>query len=385
MSRHQFAIPRSRLAQQYDSIQSEVDEAIARVVRRAVFTPDVEVKAFEGEFARYVGVRHAVGVSSGGTAVMLALRGLGIEPGDKVISVPNVDIPASGPIAHAGGHVVWTDVDPCTYNLDPQGLESKITPKTRAIVAVHMFGNPADMDPIMEIAGRHGIPVVEDAALAPGATYRGRKVGSIGDVACFSCNPNKILGAFGQAGVVVTNDTGLAQCVRVLSNYGLHPSSMDASDRGVAAEYVREGFNAAMDELQAAVLRVKFRHLDEWLWRRRENARVYREMLADLEPQHLLLPQDTPESEPAYRVFTIRSPQRDQLRVHLSALGIWTSSGYVPPLHLQPVYRHLGYGPGSFPQTELVARESLCLPTIPELSRQEVERVGEAIRRFFQA
>ncbi|NJN99982.1 MAG: hypothetical protein HC875_40675 [Anaerolineales bacterium] len=254
------------------------------------------------------------------------------------------------------------------------------------MVAAHMYGNPADMLPILEIANRYGLPVIEDAALAVGATCRRRPVGSWGTLGCFSFSPGKILGAFGKAGMVVTNDAALAQQMRVWSSYGFDLNSLKAVERGEVGaqfEYEAEGFNARLDELQAAVLRVKLRYLDEWVRRRREHAACYREMLADLEPEHLLLPQDTPDTEPAFRVFVIRSPRRDGLMRHLAGAGIWSGLNYVPPLHLQPVYRYLGHRQGDFPQTEQVARELLCLPTIPELSRQEIERVGEAIRQFF--
>ena len=258
-------IPGNRLAQQYESIRVSLDEAISRVTQRGVFTPSIEVEAFEEEFARYVGVRHAVSVASGSMAVMLALRALGIKAGDEVISVPNVDVAASAPIAHAGGRAIWVDILPRSYNLDPDQLEDQITSKTRAIVAVHMYGNPAEMDRILEIAGRFEIPVVEDAALALGAVYRGQQVGTIGHIGCFSFAPGKILGALGKAGMVVTNDADLAKQVRVLSMYGFHPSSIEATQSGSAGarfEYLVEGFNACMDELQAAILRVKLRHLD---------------------------------------------------------------------------------------------------------------------------
>ena len=379
-------IPGNRLAQQYESIRVSLDEAISRVTQRGVFTPSIEVEAFEEEFARYVGVRHAVSVASGSMAVMLALRALGIKAGDEVISVPNVDVAASAPIAHAGGRAIWVDILPRTYNLDPDQLEEQITSKTRAIVAVHMYGNPAEMDRILEIAGRFEIPVVEDAALALGAVYRGQQVGTIGHIGCFSFAPGKILGALGKAGMVVTNDADLAKQVRVLSMYGFHPSSIEAIQSGSAGarfEYLVEGFNACMDELQAAILRVKLRHLDSWLRRRRENAGLYRQLLSDLGPEHLLLPEDTPGSEPVFRFFVVRSPKRDGLMQLLSEAGIWSGLAYVPSLHVQPVYQHLNYRIGSFPQTEQVARELLCLPTVPELSLQEVEKVGETVLQFF--
>ena len=382
----QITIPGNRLAQQYRSIQVSLDEAISRVTQRGVFTPSIEVAAFEEEFARYIGVRYAISVASGGTAGMLALRALGIKDGDEVISVPNVDVAASAPIAHAGGRAIWVDILPRTYNLDPDQLEAQITPKTRAIVAVHMYGNPAAMNRILEIAGRFEIPVVEDAALALGAVYCGQQVGAIGRIGCFSFAPGKILGALGKAGMVVTNDPDLAKEVRVLSTYGFDPSSLQAIQSGTAGarfEYLVEGFNASMDELQGAILRVKLKHLDHWLRGRRENARLYRKLLSVLEPEHLLLPEDTPGSEPVFRFFVVRSPKRDGLMKRLSDAGIWSGLAYVPLLHVQRVYQHLNYSIGSFPQAEKVSEELLCLPTVPELSLEEVETVSETVLQFF--
>jgi dTDP-4-amino-4,6-dideoxygalactose transaminase/ABC-type branched-subunit amino acid transport system substrate-binding protein len=382
-----FVIPGSRLAQQHAAIQTELDQAVAAVIRRAVFTPGPEVEAFEAEFASYIGVKYAIGVSSGSAAVLLALKSLGLQPGDEVISTPQVDISASAPVTQAGGRLVWVDIHPRTYNLDPEQLAPPITPRTRAIVVAHMYGNPADMQRILAIAGRHGLPVIEDAALAVGATCQERQVGSGGTLGCFSFSPGKILGAFGKAGMVVTNDAALTQQVRMWSSYGFDRASLEAIERGKVGaqfEYRAEGFNARLDELQAAVLRVKLRHLDSWIRRRRENARLYRELLADLEPEHLLLPQDTLGAEPAFRLFVIRLPQRDRLMRHLAEAGIWSGLNYVPPLHLQPIYHYLGYHPGDFPQTELVARELLCLPAMPELSGQEIEQVGERVRQFFK-
>lgn len=386
MAEYQFSIPGTRLAQQYESIKEELDEAVQRVIKRAVFKPDREVAAFEQEFAQYVGVKHAIGVASGSFAGLLAFMALDIEAGGEVIVAPNVDISVSAPIMHAGARPVWVDIDPRTYNLNLQNLDDSLTSKTRAILIVHMYGNPVDMDKVREIAGKHKIPVIEDASLAHGATFRNQQVGSLGELAYFSFSPGKILGAYGQAGVVVTQNPELAGRVSLLSNYGYVPSAMVAIRAGaVGARFdaLANGFNACIDELQAAVLRVKLRYLDRWVQRRRENAALYRAMLADLEPEHLLLPLDTPASEPAYRVFVIRAPLRNELMNYLAAAGIWTGLHYVPPLHLQPVYQHLGYGPGDFPATEQVAGELLCLPTHPELSAAEVEQVAQSVRAFF--
>ncbi|MFN8453109.1 MAG: DegT/DnrJ/EryC1/StrS family aminotransferase [Anaerolineae bacterium] len=351
---------------QPSTLQPSIRAAIARVIERGVFTPSVEVETFEQEFTAYLGVKHAVGVASGSAALLLALKALGLGPGDEIISTPQVDISVSAPISQAGVRQVWVDIHPRTYNLEPAELERKITPRTRAIVATHMYGNPVDMEPLLPIARRHQLPVVEDASLALGATYRGQPVGTLGDVACFSFSPGKILSACGKAGLVTTNNAALARHVRVLSSYGFKPDSLATIERGVAGaqfEYEAEGFNARLDELQAAVLRVKLPHLAEEVWKRRQYAAIYRDMLAELEPEHLLLPQATPGSEPLYRIFVIRSPRRDELLRHLAAAGLWAGLSYVPPLHLQPVYGYLGYRLGDFPQTEVVAQELQCLPT----------------------
>lgn len=382
----QMIIPGSRLRQQHELIKEQLNQAIARVIQKGVFTPSIEVENFEREFAEYVGVKYAIGVGSGSAALMLALRALEIGNGGEVILAPNADISVSAPLSHAGGHLVWVDINPRTYNLDPQALEVKITAKTKAIVVVHMYGNPAAMSTIQQIAAKHRVAVIEDAALATGATYQGKRVGGIADLGCFSFSPGKMLGALGKAGMIVTNNTTLAERIRGLASYGFSLTSLKAIEKGIIGtqfEYLQEGYNARLDELQAAVLRVKLQYLDTWLQRRRENANLYRDLLADLEPEHLLLPQDTSGSEPAFRAFVIRSPRRDNLMVYLAEAGIWTGLTYVPPLHLQPIYQYLGDDPGSFPQTELVANELLCLPTYPELTRSEVEKVSQKIRQFF--
>ncbi|MBM3449952.1 MAG: DegT/DnrJ/EryC1/StrS family aminotransferase [Armatimonadetes bacterium] len=380
-------IPMARLQQQYASIKDEVDEAIARVVGRAVFTADREVDAFEAEYAAFAGARHGIAVGSGSEAIQFALEALQIQDGDEVISVPNVDVSASSAITHAGARVVWTDIDPRTYNLDPDGLEAKITPRTRAIVAVHMYGNPADLDRIGAIATRHGIPIVEDGCLAVGARYGGKGVGSWGALGSFSFSPFKTLGAYGQGGMITTNDEGLAKRARMLSRHGFLPETLRAIHHqtpGAKFDYEIEGHNGLLDEIQAAILRVKLRHLPAWLTRRRENAAVYRARLADLEPEHLMLPVDTPGGEPVHRVFVLRAQRRDELLRHLVAHRISAGTHYVPPLHFQTAYRHLGLGRGSFPQTELVADELICLPTIPEVAASEIEIVCDTIRAFYR-
>ena len=377
----------ARLQQQYTAIKDEIDEALARVVARAVFTADQEVDAFEREFAVFAGARWGIAVGSGSEAIQFALEALRIRDGDEVISVPNVDVSASSAITHTGARVVWVDIDPRTYNLDPGGLEAKITPRTRAIVAVHMYGNPADMDRIWEIARRHGIPVLEDGCLAVGARCNGKPVGSLGLLGSFSFSPFKILSAYGQGGMITTSDDDLARRARMLSRHGFLPETLRAIHRqtpGAKFDYEIEGHNGLLDEIQAAILRVKMRHLPDWLARRRRNASIYLARLAELEPEHLLLPVATPGSEPVYRVFVLRAQRRDELMRLLSKNRISAGTHYVPPLHFQTAYQHLRLGRGSFPQTELVADELICLPTIPEISVDEIEHICVTIRGFYR-
>jgi dTDP-4-amino-4,6-dideoxygalactose transaminase len=381
-----FRIPLSRLTVQHELLRPELDEAIERVLRRGVFAPDEEVYGFENEFAAYLGARYAVAVGSGGAALTFALLSVGISAGDEVVSVPNVDLSASAPITHAGARLAWADIDDRSYTLDPAGLERRITPRTRAVIAVHAYGNPADMDPILQICREHRLAVIEDAALAPGAVYRGRRVGTFGDAACFSFSPTKPLGAIGEAGMIVTNDAGAAERARLISDHGYSRRSIASirhGEIGAPYEYAVEGFNGVMDELQAAVLRVKLKHLNGWIERRRSHVAIYRAMLAHLEPEYLLLPRATPGSQPAFRSFVVRSSARTELMWYLAGRGIATSLAYGPPLHLHPVYKYLGYARGTLPRSESVAEELLGLPLAPELSEGEIHDVASEIQTFF--
>jgi dTDP-4-amino-4,6-dideoxygalactose transaminase len=382
-----LAIPGSRSAQYHACLRKDLDAAIARVIDRSVFTPSTEVRLFEEAFASFLGVRHAVAVSSGSMGLMLALLALGIEPGDEVIAPPNVDIAVSAPISNAGARLVWADIEPRTYNLDSRSVADAVTPHTRAIVVVHMYGNPVDMAAFGEISREYGIPLVEDASLAPGARYREQLVGSFGEIGCFSFSPGKPLDALGTAGMIVTSRGDLAARARCLSTYGFNMESIGAIQRvevGARFHYEAEGYNARMDELQAAVLRVKLPHLDRRVTTRRDYAARYRTLLAGLEPDHLLLPEETPGATSAPRVFVIRCRQRDGLMAYLAEAGIWSGLQYVPPLHQQPLYASLGYEPGDLPQADTVARELLALPVYPELAVDEVERVAATIRDYFR-
>jgi dTDP-4-amino-4,6-dideoxygalactose transaminase len=359
-------IPLVDLHCQLAAIRPEIEAAVTRVLERGWFILGEEVVAFEQEFATYCGVRYAIGVGSGTEALHLALRAVGVGPGDEVITVANAGVPGVVAIEVAGGRPVFVDVYPATMNLDPARLSAAISPRSRAILPVHLYGRPADMDPIMEIARRHDLAVVEDCAQAHGASYRGRKVGSLGHVACFSFYPTKNLGAYGDGGAVVTDDPALADRLRLLRQYGWR-EQYRSEVRGV---------NSRLDELQAAILRVKLRHLDAWNARRRALAARYRELLAGSD---LVLPAELPDGVHVYHLFIVQTPQRDELRDHLRRAGIGTGIHYPIPAHLQAAYRDLGGQPGQLPVTERLAREVLSLPLFPELTDAEVEQVVEAI------
>jgi dTDP-4-amino-4,6-dideoxygalactose transaminase len=375
-----MSVPMNDLRAQYLSIKDEVDEAIQRVLSSGVFEMGQEMEAFEGEFARFCGVRHAIGVGSGTAALQVALLACGVGPGDEVISVPNTDISSASAISHCGARVVWADIAPRTYNLDPNKIEEKITPRTKAILPVHLYGHPADMESIMAIAREHGLKVIEDAALATGARYKGQRVGTFGQAGCFSFAPSKIMGAYGDGGMVITNDDDIATGARLFRSYG--EERMEYQHFGDIAihapfNYVAEGLHSHLDTLQAAVLRVKLKKLGEWITLRRENAYRYNDLLDGLE---VMTPFEQEGVEHVYRVYVVRVRDRDRVRQELAMKGIATGLHYVPPLHLQPAYRRLGHKKGDFPVTEQVADELLCLPVFPELFKQQIEEVVEALR-----
>lgn len=370
------AIPADDLRAQYESIREEVESAIRRVLEGGEFERGEELWALEREIGRYLGVPHVIPVGTGYAALFLALRGLGIGPGDDVIMVANTDISTCSAISHTGARVVWSDVDERTFNIDPAAVERLVTPRTRAVIAVHLYGLPADLPRLREITTRHGIALVEDACLAFGAAIGERKAGSIGDVACFSFAPHKILGAYGDGGMVVTANGELAERIRLLAGYG-EPwrNSMTGPDGRFTL--LVEGYHSHLDLLQAAVLRVKLHHVDGWISRRRSRARIYDEALAKSDAITPYVPE---RFEHVYRSYVVRVPQRDRVRSALAAAGIETGLLYVPPLHLQPVYRSYGLGPGSYPATERLADELLCLPLYPEMTDEDVRTVAASLR-----
>lgn len=360
------------LQAQYSTIRHEVDAAIQRVVSRADFVLGEEVASFERDFAAFCGAAQCVGVGSGTAALQLALAACGIGPADEVITTTHTFIATSEAISSVGAKPVFVDIEADGYNIDPYQLEAAITPRTRAILPVHLYGQPADMAPIMEIARRHDLKVIEDAAQAHGAVYRDRAVGTFGDAACFSFYPGKNLGAYGDAGAVVTSDAAIADRLRLLRNHG----------RRDKYEHLIEGYCERLDALQAAVLRVKLPHLATWNERRRAHAATYRELLGKLE---VALPPAKPDTVPVYHLFVIRTANRDGVQKLLASRGIATGIHYPIPLHLQPAYHQLGYAKGSFPRTERAAAEILSLPMYAELSPEQLARVAEAIAEALAA
>ncbi|HEV2139683.1 MAG TPA: DegT/DnrJ/EryC1/StrS family aminotransferase [Candidatus Dormibacteraeota bacterium] len=362
-------IPLVDLKAQYALIQGEVDAAIARVVRNADFILGGDVEAFESEFAAYCQAAHAVGLDSGLSALELGMRALGIGPGDEVITPAHSFIASSSAISFTGATPVWVDVDPSTYNIDPAQVEAAITQRTKAIMPVHLYGQAADMDPILEIAKRRRLYVVEDACQAHGARYRGKRVGSLGDIAAFSFYPGKNLGAYGDAGALVTNNVDVADMVRTMRNYGQRKKY----DHRFLA------WNRRMDTLQAAVLRAKLPHLDAWNDARRRHASVYDELLVGTGAQ---LPRVARDRDHVYHLYVIQIARRDALLQHLVEAGIHAGIHYPIPIHLQEAYRDRGKGPGSFPVTEAAAPRLLSLPMYPELREDQLRRITDVVARF---
>ena len=350
-------------------LRGELDEAIARVLSSGRYILGPETEAFEQEYAAYCGTRHAIGVSNGLDAINLILRALDIGPGDEVIVPTNTFIATWLGVSYAGATPVPVEPDSRTYNLDPARVEAAITPRTRAIMPVHLYGQCADMSALREIADRRGLKLVEDAAQAQGASQGGKRAGGLGDAAAFSFYPGKNLGALGDAGAVTTNDDALAARVRLLRNYG----------SPVKYEHPEQGMNARLDEIQSAVLRVKLRHLDAWNGRRRKLAAAYD---ARLDGNKAALPFVAPGQLPSWHLYVVRSPQRDALRAHLAARGVETIIHYPTPPHLQGAYASLGRGPGSFPISERLHREVLSLPLGPHLADEQAGWVCEALSSF---
>jgi dTDP-4-amino-4,6-dideoxygalactose transaminase len=357
------------LAAQFRSIATEVKEATDKVIQASDFILGREVELFEEEFAAYCETRFAVGVDSGTSALELALRAYGIGAGAEVITAANSFIATALAISHAGAKPVLVDVDPETHTIDVAGIERAVTPRSRAIVPVHLFGHPAHMDRIRQSAEKHKLIVIEDACQAHGARYQGRPAGSLGHAAAFSFYPGKNLGAYGDGGMVVTNDGDIAARLKMLRNYG----------QTEKYHHVFRGYNRRLDTLQAAVLRVKLRYLDKWNAARRCNASLYHKFL---EGTGIVLPGEAAGAESAWHLYVIRTERRDELREYLAALGVGAGIHYPIPIHLQPAYRDLGNKRGRFPVTERYAGQILSLPMYAELTSEQIEWVAQAVRDF---
>lgn len=371
-----FRIPLLDLRAQYETIRAEVEQAVRGVFESQQFILGPDVAALEQEVAAYCGVRHAVGCGSGTDALLLALRALDIGPGDEVLTTPFTFFATAGAIANVGARPVFADIDPVTFNLDPAQARAVLAshPRVKALLPVHLYGLCADMDPLLELARERGIPVIEDAAQAIGAEYRGHRAGSMGSIGCFSFFPTKNLGGAGEGGILTTNDDRLADRLRALRVHGSR------------TRYFHDevGTNSRLDTLQAAVLRVKLRHLEAWTRRRIELAALYRERLAALGAP-VVAPSLPPyPARHVYHQFVIRAPGRDRLRQHLAGLGIGSEIYYPLPLHLQRCFSWLGYEEGAFPESERASREVLALPIYPELTREAAEEICLAIARQFE-
>src|SRR5512136_254079 len=363
-------IPAANPQAQYLSHQTQIDAAIAAALGGNRYILGPQTQAFEQEFAAYLGVRYASGVGSGTEALHVAIRACGLGPGDEVITVAHTAWATVAAIELAGARPVLVDIDPVTYTIDPDKIEAAITPRTRAIIPVHLYGAAADLNPIVDLARRHGLKVIEDCAQAHGARYAShdRAVGSYGDAACFSFYPTKNLGAIGDGGLVATNDPAIAENLSLLRQYGWRE------------RYISEiaGWNTRLDEVQAAILRVKLRYLDEDNDRRRALAAIYDEQLAGV----VTLPIEPANTRHVYHLYVIRHPRRAALMQFLRERGIGTAIHYPVPVHLQPAYRGRLGDAGSLPETERAAREIVSLPMYPELSEEDARSVAQAIREF---
>ena len=360
-------IPMVDLKRQYATIKDEVDRAIQETIDNTAFVRSKNVNMFEEEFAVYCGAKYGVACSSGTTALILALKACGVDAGDEVITVPFTFIATAGSIVNVGGRPVFVDIDLDTYNMDVSALEDAITEKTKAIIAVDLYGQPADLDSIFEIARKHNVVVIEDSAQAHGAEYKGKRVGGLSPFTCYSFFPGKNLGAYGDAGMVLTNDEEMNRRMHMLCDHG----------RRGKYEHEIEGYNFRMDGIQAAILSVKLKHLDTWTEHRRRNAQLYNKYLQDSE---VITPIEKDYAKHVYHCYVVRTKRRQAIQERLKAEGIATGVHYPIALHLQPVYTYLGYKRGDFPVSEQCADEVLSLPMFPELTEEALKKVSSHVK-----
>lgn len=364
-------VPFIDLWAQHSHLREELDQAMRRVMDRGDFALGQDVACFEAEFAAFCGTRYAVGVDSGLSALKLSLLAFGIGPGDEVILPAHTFIATAAAVTFAGARPVLVDVDPDTYNIDVGQIEAAITPRTKAVIPVHLYGLPADMDEILALAGRHSLVVIEDACQAHGATYKGQRVGGLGHAAAFSFYPTKNLGGCGDGGMLMTNDPQVAERVRAMRNCGQKE------------KYIHElaPYNHRLDTLQAAILRVKLRYLEGWIKARRRSAALYTQLLAGIS---LATPTEASDATHVYHLYVIRTAHRDALQVHLRERGIGTAIHYPIPIHLQPFYAGNGFRQGQFPVTERVCDEVLSLPMFPEMTAEQVQHAAGQVVKFME-
>ncbi len=365
------AVPYLDLAAQMRPLRAQIDAAIAKTLDHCSFCLGPDVASFEKNFAAYCGARECVAFNSGTSALHIGLLLLDLRPGDEVITTPSTFVATSWAISYVGARPVYVDIDEATFNLDPRLVERAITPRTKALMPVHLYGHPADLDPLLELGRKHNLPLIEDAAQAHAAKYKGRTVGTLGALAGFSFYPGKNLGAYGEGGALVTNNAAYAARARSLREHG-------STQRYYHDEI---GYNYRMEGLQGAVLDIKLKHLDAWTRERRRVAARYHELLADTPLQ---LPLEADYAQSAYHLYVVRHPRRDELKKHLEAHRVGCALHYPLPLHLQKAYAHLGHKPGDFPIAEKAARECLSLPIYPELTDTQLQRVASVIQDFFK-
>ena len=363
-------IPYLDLKAQLKPLRAEIDAAIARTLDNCSFCLGPDVVQFEKDFAKYCGAEHCVAFNSGTSALHVAMLLLNVGQGDEVITTPYTFIATSWAISYVGAKPVYVDIDPTTFNLDPAKVEKAITPRTKAVMPVHLYGQSFDVDPLRDICNRHKLPFVEDAAQAHGARYKGKVIGTFGEISCFSFYPGKNLGTIGEGGALVTNNADFAKRARSLREHG----------SSVRYYHDEVGFNYRMEGIQGAVLGVKLKYLDGWIRERRRVAKRYTELLAGTPLQ---LPTEPAFAESVWNLYVVRHPRREDLKKHLEANGISSALHYPLPLHLQKCYAHLGYKAGDFPHSEKAGNECLSLPIYPELTDTQVQRVASVIKDFF--
>ena len=367
-----MTIPFVDLKAQYHSIKPEIDAAVVRVFESSQFVLGGEVVTFEKEFAAYCGSENAMGVNSGTSALHLAMLAAGVGPGDEVITVPFTFVATVAAICYTGAKPVLVDINPRSFTMDPEKLEAAITKKTKAIIPVHLYGQCADMDPILEIAKKHGLVVIEDAAQAHGAEYKGRKAGSIGDMGCFSFYPGKNLGAYGEGGMVTTSNPDYTRTIRMLRDWGAEKKY----------QHVLKGYNYRLEGVQGAILSVKLKYLEKWSNDRLAHAKLYNQLLAGSKVQ---TPEIMDYGKPVFHVYAVRTTSREDLMAYLTKEGIQHGIHYPFPVHLLPAHADLGLKPGDFPESEKAASQVLSLPMFPELTDEQIHTVADAVQAWSKA